>query len=76
MNILSNADVSLAFKTYTIYKPGKSPVCEQHKDFLVFFKHVAPVYRDCALDSTTGCFVSFKVYQMKGYLTRSQVQNS
>lgn len=23
MNILSNADVSLAFKTYTIYKPGK-----------------------------------------------------
>nr|XP_032655825.1 serine/threonine-protein kinase Nek3 [Chelonoidis abingdonii] len=24
MNILKNADISLAFKTYTIYKPGKS----------------------------------------------------
>ncbi|NWI23189.1 NEK3 kinase, partial [Sula dactylatra] len=29
MNILSNADVSLAFKTYTIYKPDKSAVCGQ-----------------------------------------------
>jgi len=34
MNILSNADVSLAFKTYTIYKPGKpqfvgKPFCKQ-----------------------------------------------
>lgn len=45
MNILSNADVSLAFKTYTIYKPGKSPVCGQTflqtvlliEMFLVFF---------------------------------------
>lgn len=33
MNILSTADVSLAFETYTIYKPGKflclliGPVC-------------------------------------------------
>lgn len=29
MDMLSNADVSLAFKTYTIYKPGKSPFSGQ-----------------------------------------------
>lgn len=55
MNILSNADVSLAFKTYTIYKPGKSPVCEQTflwtglliKTFVLVFFYM---YRACALE--------------------------
>lgn len=89
MNILSNADVSLAFKTYTIYKPGKSPVCEQTflqtvlliETFCCFFflTYICPVYRDCALEfvSQEDCFGSFfKVCQMKCGITKIQAENS
>lgn len=59
MDMLSNADVSLAFKTYTIYKPGKSLFSGQ--TFLqtgllievfsfLFFSYIAPMYRDHSLE--------------------------
>lgn len=56
MDMLSNADVSFAFKTYTIYKPGKSPFSGQTflqtglliKAFsFFFFIHNSYVYRSC-----------------------------
>lgn len=52
--MLSNADVSLAFKTYTIYKPGKSPLSGQtflQMGLLIkafFFPYMAPMYTDHA----------------------------
>lgn len=59
MNMLSNADVSLAFKTYTIYKPGKPPFSGQTflqtglliKAFSsLFFSHIVPMYTDSAVE--------------------------
>lgn len=54
MDMLSNADVSLAFKTYTVYKPGKSPFSGQtflQMGLLIkafFSPYMAPMYTDHA----------------------------
>lgn len=37
MNILKNADLSLAFQTYTIYRPGDSSLLRNCGNTLIFF---------------------------------------
>lgn len=86
MDMLSNADVSLAFKTYTIYTPGKSPFSGQTflqtglliKAFSSFFSYIAPLYTDHTPEfiSQQARFWGFLSLPNETWTLKSQVWNS